>query len=114
MTGFRAKLDYILKHNKIIYKVFNVSMSFIMRLWGKFLPIDQKLILFSSLSRRYNDSPRKIYEYMINHPKYKDYNFVWALEDTSVDIPGNAIKVKSDSYQYFRIALKAKYWVSAV
>ena len=114
MTGFRAKLDYILKHNKIIYRVFNVSMSFAMRLWGKFLSVDQKLILFSSLSRRYNDSPRKIYEFMINDPKYKDYNFVWALEDTSIDIPGNAIKVKADTYQYFRIALKAKYWVSAV
>ena len=114
MAGFRAKLDYILKHNRAIYRVFNVSMSFAMRLWGKFLPMDSKLILFSSLSRKYNDSPREIYEYMIRDPKYKDYKFIWALEDISIDIPGNAVKVKADSYKYFRTALKAKYWVSAV
>ena len=114
MTGFRAKLDYILKHNKLIYRIFNVSMSFAMRLWGKMLPIDSKLVLFSSLSRRYNDSPREIYESMVCDPRYRDYKFVWALEDVSIDIPGSAIKVKADSYEYFRIALKAKYWVTAV
>ncbi len=114
MEGLRAKLDYVLKHNNTIYRLFNVSMSAIMRLWGKFLPIDKKLILFSSLSRRYNDSPREIYESMIRDHRFDDYKFVWALEDTSLEIPGNVCKVKADSFQYFRVALKAKYWVSAV
>lgn len=114
MEGLRAKLDYVLKHNNTIYRLFNVSMSAIMRLWGKFLPIDKKLILFSSLSRRYNDSPREIYESMIRDHRFDDYKFVWALEDTTTEIPGNARKVKADSFLYFSIALKAKYWVSAV
>ena len=99
MEGLRAKLDYVLKHNNTIYRLFNVSMSAIMRLWGKFLPIDKKLILFSSLSRRYNDSPREIYESMIRDHRFDDYKFVWALEDTTTEIPGNARKVKADSFQ---------------
>ncbi len=36
MHGFRAKLDYWLKHNMTFYKVFNVTASSFMRLWGKF------------------------------------------------------------------------------
>ena len=114
MKGLRAKIDYALKHNANLYRLFNWVMSTLMRLWGKFLPMDKKLILFSSLSRKYNDSPRAMYEYMISRPEYKDFHFVWTLEDMDTEIPGPAVKVKADSYAYFRTALKAKYWVSAV
>ena len=58
MHGFRARLDYWLKHNYFIYKVFNVTASTFMRVWGCFLKTDEKLIIFSAHSRKYNDSPR--------------------------------------------------------
>ena len=35
--------------------------------------IDKKLIVFESfMGRKYADSPKAIYEYMVNHPEYKD------------------------------------------
>lgn len=115
MHGFRARLDYWLKHNYFIYKVFNVSASTFMRAWGCFLKTDGKLIVFSAHSRKYNDSPRAIYEYMIARPQFKDYKYVWALEDPEhVEIPGPAIKVKADTPEYFKITLKAKYWITCV
>lgn len=115
MKGLRARLDYILKHNKFIWCIFNWTMSYIMRIWGTFLPINKKMILFSALSRKYNDSPRVIYEKLISLPQFSDYIFVWALEDLSTNIPGsNVVKVKADSLSYFRLALKAKYWISSV
>ena len=69
MNGFRARLDYVLKHNQIVNKIFRCSVSAIMRLWGWFIPMDKKMIVFSGHSRKYNDSPRAIYEYMIAHPE---------------------------------------------
>ena len=115
MHGFRARLDYLLKHNDFFYKVFNVTVSFCMRVIGLFVPVDKKMILFSAHSRKYNDSPRTIYEYMINHPKYSDYKYVWALEDPEhVELPGPAIKIKADTPKYFIISMKAKYWVTCV
>ena len=115
MHGFRARLDYQLKHNYFINRVFTWSASAFLKIWGAFLPIDKKLVFFSAHSRKYNDSPRALYEYMINHPKYKDYIFVWGLEDPEHSIiPGPAIKVKADTLAYFKYTMKAKYWITCV
>ena len=115
MKGLRARIDYLLKHNAFAYKAYQVIMSNVMKLWGLFLTIDPKLIVFSAHTRRYNDSPKAIYEYMIMHDKYKDYKFVWAVEDpVNAVIPGPAIKVKSDTLRYFKLTLKARYWITCV
>lgn len=116
MHGFRARLDYILKHNYTIYRLFNGTISPLLKLWGSFIPTDENLVLFSGISRKYNDSPRALYEYMLAHPeKYGQYKCVWALEDPiNVDVPGNPIKVKADTLQYFKFTMKAKFWVTCV
>ena len=115
MHGFRARLDYVLKHNYAVNRLFTWSVSTLMKIWGSFIPVDEKLVVFSAHSRKYNDSPRTLYENMIKDPKYKDYRFVWALEDPDhVQIPGPASKVKSDTLDYFKTTLKAKYWITCV
>lgn len=115
MRGFRAKLDYWLKHNYGLNVVFVFCVSIIMKLWGFFVKTDENLILFSGHTRKYNDSPKAIYEYMISNEKFSRYKFVWALENPNeVKIPGNPQKVKADSVEYFRKTLKAKYWVTCV
>lgn len=115
MHGFRARLDYLLKHNEFINVCFRKTLSGVMRVWGAFIPMDDKMIIFSGHSRKYNDSPRTIYEYMISHPQYAGYKYVWALEDPdNVEIPGPAIKIKADTPEYFKYTLKAKYWITCV
>ena len=67
MHGFRARLDYWLKHSNTFYRIFNVIVSFALRVLGLFVRLDRKMILFSAHSRKYNDSPKTIYEYMIKN-----------------------------------------------
>lgn len=115
MHGLRARLDYLLKHNRFVNKAFRSTMSTLMKTWGLFIPMNKKMILFSGHGRKYNDSPRAIYEYMILHEKYKDYIYIWALEDPdNTDIPGPAIKIKADTAKYFKTSLQAKYWITCV
>lgn len=116
MHGFRARLDYVLKHNYAVNRLFNWSVSSFMRLWGRFISTDEKMVIFSGHTRKYNDSPKTLYEYMLAHPeKYGKYQCVWALEDPdSVEIPGNANKIKADTLEYFKYTLKAKYWITCV
>lgn len=114
MHGFRARLDYVLKHNHFISALFRKVASACMRIWGVFVPVDNKMIIFTAHGRKYNDSPRAIYEYMLKSGKFKDFKMVWGLEDPSVEIPGNPIKVKADTIAYFRYTLKAKYWITCV
>ena len=111
MQGFRAKIDYELKHHSWILRLFRILASSAMRCWGMFVKTDDKMVLFSALGRRYNDSPKAIYEYMITQARFKGYKFVWTLEDLDSEIPGNPTKVKADSFQYFKTTLKARYWI---
>ena len=114
MNGVRKKIDYILKHNLAIQLLYKKIMGAFFRFVGFFIKTDNKLILFCGHGRKYNDSPRTIYEYMIRQEKYKDLKYVWALEEPNeVEIPG-CTKIKSDTLRYFLIALKAKYWVTCV
>lgn len=116
MNGLRARLDYILKHNYLIYRIFNICVSSVLKIIGIFIPIDKKMVIFSGQARKYNDSSRSLYEYMLAHPeKYGQYQCVWALEDPEhVDIPGNPIKIKADTMEYFKMTLRAKYWITCV
>lgn len=114
-TGLRARLEYALKHNAAFYTVFQFIVSTALRIVGLFTPVDEKAILFSGHGRRYNDSPRAIYEYLISQPKFKDYTFYWALEKPdAAEIPGSAIKVQTDTLSYFLLSLRCKYWVTCV
>jgi len=108
------RIEYILKHNILIQRIYKTTFSFIFRFIGLFIKIDNKLILFNAHGKKYNDSPRAIYEYMCQNDFYKEFKFVWALDEPSNYDLKNAYKVKMDSASYFIIALKAKYWISCV
>lgn len=78
--------------------------------------IDDKLILFCTFNgRSYGDSPKAIYEYMLNDPKFDDYTFVWAFQDPYKfkDVLKNPrtfiVKAKTASYE--ETCAKAKYWL---
>lgn len=109
------RLEHLIKHNPVIQKMYRYGMSVAFQIWGKFVPIDEKLVLMNGHGYRYNDSPRAIYEKMIELGIADNYNIVWALNDPEAyEIPGNAKKIKMDTSEYFRTALKAKYWIACV
>ncbi|MCR5742993.1 MAG: CDP-glycerol glycerophosphotransferase family protein [Lachnospiraceae bacterium] len=107
----RNRLIYILKHNKVIQKLYVIIMSFVFKIWGLFLKTDEKLVIFVSfMGKNFNDSPKTIYDYMQNHQEYKEYRCVWAFEHPE-DFPHlNAVRI--DTPAYFKTALKAKYWIT--
>ena len=105
----RSRLIYILKHNAAIQAIYKVVMSFVFRVWGCFVPVDERLILFSSfMGTGFNDSPRAMYDYIVSHPEYQKYRCVWAFADPQ-KYPG-VESVTIDTPAYFRLALRAKYW----
>ncbi len=75
------------------------------------LPMQNKTIVFESfLGKNYSDSPKNIYEELIN--ENKEYNYIWVFAKPGKDIPGNAKQVKRLSLAYFYYMARAKYWVS--
>lgn len=107
----RNRLIYLLKHNTIIQAIYRTVMSFVFRLWGLFVKVDENMVLFVSfMGLKFNDSPKVIYDYIQSHPEYNKYRCIWAFEDPSKFTSLDTVKI--DTLTYFKTALRAKYWIT--
>ena len=81
------------------------------------LPINDKMIVFDAfMGRKYVDSPKAIYEYMLRNPKFSDYTFVWAFKSPNKKKyyfnNNRTIVIKYNSATYFEYCAQAKYWIT--
>ncbi len=109
----KNKLKNLLKQHIYIYKIYSLVLGLILKIFRLFIKVQDDVILINSFGgKKYDDSPRVIFEYMKTQEKYEKYKIYWAFENPErFDIEG-ATKIKIDTLQYFIIALKAKYWIT--
>lgn len=97
-----------------IKKIAGKIIKIVYKLVYKFIPVDDKLVIFISFhGRGYSDNPRAIYEEMQRDPRFKDYKFIWFIKkhkQKNIHIDGAYIK-EYFSIPYFYYMSKAKYWV---
>ena len=78
----------------------------------KVLPVNNKVIFFeSSVGRNYSGNPKYVYEEIIKQGMDKEFKCIWSLENTTINIPGNAVKVKRARLKYLYYLAIAKVWV---
>lgn len=82
-----------------------------------FKPVEEKRVLFESfMGRKYVDSPKAMYEYMLNSKDYEDFEFVWFFknpEDYKKIAKNKRTKVvKYGSKDYYKYYATSKYWVT--
>lgn len=114
-VSIKRRIEYVLKHTPWILNTFISLGSAFFKTVGAFVKTDPELILFTSFSgKQYNDSPKAIYEYLRSIPEGKNFKYVWAFEQPENFPQVDCEKVKIDTWKYFIITLKAKYWVTSV
>ncbi len=109
----KNKIKNILKQNIVIYKMYAFIFSMLFRILKIFIKVEDDIILINSFGgRKYDDSPKVIFEYMKTQGKYKKYKIYWAFHNPDKFEIEGAEKIKTDTLKYFIIALKAKYWIT--
>ena len=109
----KQRLTNLLKYNRTVYSFYYYVMNFALRVLSLFVRQDDSIILFNSYAgRKYDDSPRAIYEAMIQDSRFKGKRIIWAFHEPEKYPELIAEKVKTDTLQYFVIALRAKVWVT--
>lgn len=106
-------LFYIVKYVKWIYQLYFYLGSFALKVLKLFVRPDDKLILFISFGgRRFDDSPKAIYDSMIKDIRFDDYQFVWAFNHPEKYNISRGNKIKTDTLSYFITALKSRVWIT--
>ncbi len=102
------------KKNKFIYFIYTLVMQLFINILRLFIKVDDNTILFVVYGgKRYDDSPRFLYEYMKSNSLYKHYKFIWAFENPNEqDKVCDEEKIKIDTFKYYVTALKSKYWIT--
>ena len=106
----KKKLKALLKQNIVIYFIYSTIFNLIFKVLKIFIKVDNNTIIITSYGgRKYDDSPKVIFEYMKTQKKYDKYKIYWAFEEPEQYKIEGAEKIKIDTPKYFIIALKAKY-----
>ncbi len=112
--GLKNKIEYLIKHNAFVQNSYKVCAGNILRILGWFVKTDSDLVLINALGgKRFGDSPKVIYDYLRSHDEFKHLRFVWAFDDP-LKYDTGCRNIKMDTWDYFKTALKAKYWISSV
>lgn len=95
-----------------IKKIISRMIKLTYKMLYKYIPIDDKSILFVSYhGKGYLCNPKYLHKYMANNSKYNDYKFIWAVKKMdNVNIP-NAKVIKYNGFKYYYYLARSKYWI---
>lgn len=103
----------IVKYVKWVYNIYFFVYGLILKILKLIVKPDPNLILINSFGgKKYDDSPKALYERIQKDTRFKKYNIVWAFHEPDRFEISGAKKVKTDTFEYFKIALAARCWIS--
>lgn len=120
MKKIKVFILNIAKKNEMFRKLIRALIFGIRRLrylTYYFKKVNNHQIIFESfMGRKYVDSPKAIYEYMLSDKKYANFTFIWAFnnpEDYKYLIKNKNTKViKYNSKEYYKAYSTSKYWIT--
>ncbi len=103
----------IVKYFKPLYNVYYWIGSFVINTLKFFVKPNSNLIFFISFGgKKFDDSPRVIYEEMIRDKRFDGYDLVWAFQNTEAFVIPRGRIIKTDSFKYYITVLKARCWIT--
>lgn len=109
----RERLISFLKQNPSFVRALWRIARILLRIWGWFVPVKKKTMLFCSFGgRKFDDSPKAIYDEVCRRKEFNDWRLIWAfINPESHNIPRGE-KIKVDTPSFFRALLYSRVWVS--
>lgn len=104
-------INFLKQHPQILDFFWTLARRFL-QFFGVFTRPQKKIVFASFGGRKYDDSPRAIYEEICKNGIFTGWDLVWAfVYPGEYQIPRGR-KVKIDTLQFFHELLTAKVWVS--
>lgn len=103
-------ISFLKSHPRLVSFVWSAARCFL-QLCSLFLPV-KKTILFSAFGgRRFDDSPKALYDEICRRKEFDDWQLVWAfVEPEKFQLP-RGTKVKIDTPRFFYTLLTSRIWI---
>lgn len=104
-------INFIKTHPRIANFLWGIMRVF-MRFVSLFLPVNEKSIIFSSFGgRRFDDSPRALYDKICSMDEFREWKLIWAFVDPEKYELPRGEKVKIDTISFFKKLLSSHVWI---
>lgn len=101
------------KYSRWIYTLYFYLGSLGINILKWFIRPNKHLIVFSSFGgRKFDDSPKAIYEAMLCDRRFDQFNFVWAFMHPDDYTLPRGEKIRTDTFTYYKTLLKARCWIT--
>lgn len=109
----RNKVINFLKSSPIILNICWKIAEIGLKIWSLFVPIKSKTMMFASFGgRKFDDSPRALYEEILKRKEFNDWNLIWTfVNPEEYEIPRGE-KIKIDTPAFFKIMISSKVLIS--
>ncbi len=108
----KKKLKTFVKRFNFIYKFYYIFGNLLVNTLKIFVKPSYNTILFVSYGgKKYDDSPKVIYEYILGDDRFANCELIWAFDDPN-NFSLKTKKIKIDTLKYYIIALKARIWIT--
>ena len=109
----REKVILFLKNHPSIVKIAWDMARLVMTVWGWFVPVREKTMIFCSFGgRSFNDSPKALYDEICKKTDFDGWRLIWAFVNPDSFIIPRGDKVKVDTLAFFKALLYSRVWVS--
>ncbi len=101
------------KYNKQFYSIYYYIGSLLVYLLRLFVCPSNNLIVFSSFGgRKFDDSPKAIYDELVRDSRYDEFDLVWAFVEPEKYVLPRGRKIRIDTFTYYKSLLKARVWIT--
>lgn len=109
----KNRIRSIIKYMPGVYTLYFYIMSALINSLKLLIHIDDQMIMFNSFAgRKFDDSPKAIYDLMKSDLRFSNYKLIWALDRPQDYELGNTTVIKTDTLKYFIMCLKSRVWIT--
>ena len=104
-------ISYVKNHPVLANMIWD-GVRFCMRVMSIFVHVNKETIIFASFGgRKFDDSPKALYDKICSLDEFKDWKLIWAfVEPDRYNIPRGE-KVQIDTINFFKALLSTRVWI---
>ena len=108
----REKIINFLKSHRAVLNASWSILQFTLSTASRFIPKKKKIVIASYAGRKYDDSPKALYDEICKRHEFDEWDIIWVFVDPNQYKILRGKKVRVDTFSFFYALLSSMVWIS--